>query len=233
MKTQLILTNKSIALLVSILFTAIYMTTVLANQSPDFAPIVETAGKSVVNIITINKDTKKLVPDNVREDLEGTPLMDVLKQMYGDKLEESLSGKGPGLGSGTIISADGYIVTNSHVIDGADKIYVRLQDRREYLAKVVGTDSGTDLALLKINANNLEFLKYADSNTIKIGQWVIAIGSPYGFENSITVGVVSATGRSLGSERYVPFIQTDAAINPGNSGGPLLNLQGEMVGINS
>ncbi len=204
-----------------------------APLTPDFTPIVDTAGKSVVNIITVNKESKKLVPDNLRQDLEGTPLMDVLKQMYGDKLDENLSGKGPGLGSGTIISADGYVVTNSHVIEGADQIYVRLQDRREFRAKVIGKDAGTDLALLKIEAQNLPFLAYADSNLVKVGEWVLAIGSPYGFENTITVGVVSATGRSLGSERYVPFIQTDAAINPGNSGGPLLNLKGEMIGINS
>ncbi len=229
MKTRI--TSKTISFLAALLLST--SSVLVAGQTPDFTPIVDTAGKSVVNIITINKETKKLVPDNLREDLEGTPLMDVLKQMFGDKLDENLSGKGPGLGSGTIISADGYIVTNSHVVDGSDIIYVRLQDRREFPAKVIGKDSGTDLALLKIEAKSLPFLNYADSNSVKVGEWVLAIGSPYGFENSITVGVVSATGRSLGSERYVPFIQTDAAINPGNSGGPLLNLNGEMVGINS
>ncbi|MBS0286144.1 MAG: Do family serine endopeptidase [Proteobacteria bacterium] len=202
-------------------------------QFPNFTPIVDNAGRSVVNIITTNKDTKKLVPDNLRDDLEGTPLMDVLKQMFGDKLDENLSGKGPGLGSGTIISADGFIVTNYHVVDGADQIIVRLQDRREFPAKVIGKDQGTDLALLKIDAKDLTPVAYADSDAIKVGEWVVAIGSPYGFENTITVGVVSATGRSLGSERYVPFIQTDAAINPGNSGGPLLNMKGQMIGINS
>ncbi len=208
-------------------------TTTYAVQLPDFTQIVNTSGKGVVNVITLNKDSKKMVPDNVREDLEGTPLMDVLKQMFGDKLEENLSGKGPGLGSGTIISADGYIVTNLHVIDGADTIYVRLNDKREFPAKVIGKDVGTDIALLKIDADNLPFLKYADSNGIKVGEWVLAIGSPYGFENTLTVGVVSATGRSLGTERYVPFIQTDAPINPGNSGGPLLDTNGDVIGINS
>ncbi len=217
------------------LFTLTYFITTyaLAPQTPDFSAIVDKSGKAVVNIITTNKDTKKLVPDDIRDDLEGTPLMDVLKQMFGDKLDENLSGKGPGLGSGTIISADGYIVTNAHVVEGADEIFVRLQDRREFLAKVIGKDAGTDIALIKIEADNLPFINYADSNLIKVGQWVLAIGSPYGFENTLTVGVVSATGRSLGSERYVPFIQTDAAINPGNSGGPLLNLDGEMIGVNS
>ncbi len=217
-------------------FALTYFATTYAITPPlttDFTAIVDKSGKSVVNIITTNKETKKLVPDDVRDDLEGTPLMDVLKQMFGDKLDENLSGKGPGLGSGTIVSPDGYIVTNSHVVDGADEIYVRLQDRREFSAKVIGKDSGTDIALIKIEAENLPYLNYADSNTVKVGQWVLAIGSPYGFENTLTVGVVSATGRSLGSERYVPFIQTDAAINPGNSGGPLLNLDGQMIGINS
>ncbi|MFI4937570.1 MAG: Do family serine endopeptidase [Candidatus Berkiellales bacterium] len=200
---------------------------------PDFSVIVDRVGKSVVNIITINADTQKLIPDELRADLESTPLMEVLKQIYGEKLEEKLSGKGPSLGSGCIISQDGYIVTNYHVVEGAKKILVRLQDRREFNATVIGIDKGTDIALLKIDATDLPAITFGDSNNLKVGQWVLAIGSPFGFENTVTVGVVSATGRSLGTERYVPFIQTDAAINPGNSGGPLLNLQGEMIGINS
>lgn len=204
-----------------------------AQEYPDFAPVINQTGKSVVNIITITNSDKQLVPDDLRNDLENTPLMDVLKQLFGDKLEENLSGRGPGLASGTIISADGYVVTNYHVVDNANEIYVRLQDRREFPAKVIGSDAGTDLALLKIDAKNLPYLNYANSDQIKVGEWVLAIGSPFGFENTVTVGVVSATGRSLGSERYVPFIQTDTAINPGNSGGPLLNLKGEIVGINS
>ncbi|HRE31853.1 MAG TPA: trypsin-like peptidase domain-containing protein, partial [Candidatus Berkiella sp.] len=122
---------------------------------------------------------------------------------------------------------------NFHVVEGASKIVIRLQDRREYPAVLVGSDNGTDLALLKIEADHLAYLPYAETNATKVGQWVIAIGAPFGFENSVTVGVVSALGRSLGQERYVPFLQTDAAINPGNSGGPLLNENGELVGINS
>lgn len=206
---------------------------VIARENTDFSPIVEKAGKSVVNVITVNEETKKLVPDELRGELEGTPLMGVLKEMYGDKLEEKLAGKGPGLGSGSIISSDGYIVTNYHVLEGATKIYVRLYDRREFPATIIGKDAGTDLALIKIEAKDLPTLSYADSNKIKVGEWALAIGSPYGFENTVTVGVISATGRSLGSERYVPFIQTDAAINPGNSGGPLLDVDGNMIGINS
>lgn len=229
LSTQKALGFLSVFLFCFTISTSAYSTT----DRPDFTNVVTAGGKSVVNIITINKDTKKLVPDELRGDLEGTPLMEVLKQLYGDKLDEHLSGKGPGLGSGTIVSNDGYIVTNFHVIDGAEEIFIRLQDRREFPAKIVGKDAGTDLVLLKIEAKELPTIHFADSNQIKVGEWVLAIGSPYGFENTVTVGVVSATGRSLGSERYVPFIQTDAAINPGNSGGPLLNMQGEMVGINS
>lgn len=217
----------------ALLIGSVFFAQTLMATNPDFSPIVDKAGKSVVNVITTKDEPTKLVPDNVRQDLEGTPLMDLLKQMYGDKLEEKLSGKGPSLGSGSIISADGYVVTNFHVVEGANKIMVRLKDRREYPAVLVGSDNGTDLALLKIEANDLPFLPYSDASSIKVGQWVIAIGAPFGFENSVTVGVISALGRSLGQERYVPFLQTDAAINPGNSGGPLLNEKGELVGINS
>lgn len=231
---QRLSTQKSTFGLISIfLFCFTFSMPSYSTDRPDFTNVVNTGGKSVVNIITVNKDTKKLIPDELRGDLEGTPLMEVLKQLYGDKLDEQLSGKGPGLGSGTIISNDGFIVTNFHVIDGAEEIFVRLHDRREFPATIIGKDSGTDLVLLKIDAKDLPTISYADSEQIKVGEWVLAIGSPYGFENTVTVGVVSATGRSLGSERYVPFIQTDAAINPGNSGGPLLNMQGQMVGINS
>jgi len=214
-------------------FVAVIFTQGLYATNPDFTPVIDKAGMSVVNVITTKEEPSKLVPDNVRQDLEGTPLMDLLKQMYGDKLEEKLSGKGPSLGSGSIISKDGYIVTNFHVVEGASKITVRMKDRREFPAVLIGSDNGTDLALLKIEASDLPYLPYAEPNAIKVGQWVIAIGAPFGFENSVTVGVISALGRSLGQERYVPFLQTDAAINPGNSGGPLLNEKGELVGINS
>lgn len=220
-------------LLASITFVAVTFVQALYAANPDFTPIVDKAGQSVVNVITTKDEPTKLVPDNVRQDLEGTPLMDLLKQMYGDKLDEKLSGKGPSLGSGSIISKDGYIVTNFHVVEGANKIVVRMKDRREFIATLIGSDNGTDLALLKIDANDLPYLAYAEPEAIKVGQWVIAIGAPFGFENSVTVGVISALGRSLGQERYVPFLQTDAAINPGNSGGPLLNEKGELVGINS
>lgn len=140
------------------------------------------------------------------------------------------------MGSGFIISADGYILTNNHVIEGADEISVRLTDHREFEARVIGTDSRSDLALLKVDAKGLPKLDFADSDALKVGEWVLAIGSPFGLDFTASAGIVSAIGRSIPTERnenYVPFIQTDVAINPGNSGGPLFNLDGKVVGINS
>jgi len=137
------------------------------------------------------------------------------------------------LGSGFIVDADGYVVTNNHVVKDAEEIIVRLSDRRELPAEVVGTDPRSDVALLKVKADNLPVVKIGKSETLKVGEWVMAIGTPFGFDHSVSVGVVSAIGRNLPSENYVPFIQTDVAINPGNSGGPLFNLDGEVVGINS
>jgi serine protease Do len=137
------------------------------------------------------------------------------------------------LGSGFIISADGYIMTNAHVVDSADKITVRLTDKREFRARVIGADQRTDVALLKIEATGLPKITAGDPNKLKVGEWVVAIGSPFGFDSSVTAGIVSAKGRSLPQDNFVPFIQTDVAINPGNSGGPLFNMDGEVVGINS
>jgi serine protease Do len=137
------------------------------------------------------------------------------------------------LGSGFIISTDGYILTNAHVVEGADEITVKLTDKREYKAKLVGSDRRTDVALIKIEATGLPAARMGDPTRLKVGEWVVAIGSPYGFENTVTAGIVSAKGRSLPQENFVPFIQTDVAINPGNSGGPLFNLRGEVVGVNS
>lgn len=137
------------------------------------------------------------------------------------------------LGSGFIISSDGYILTNAHVVEGADEVIVKLTDKREFKAKVIGADKRTDVALIKIEARNLPVVTLGDPNKLRVGEWVVAIGSPFGFENSVTAGIVSAKGRSLPDETYVPFIQTDVAINPGNSGGPLFNMKGEVVGINS
>jgi serine protease Do len=137
------------------------------------------------------------------------------------------------LGSGFIVSGDGYILTNAHVVDGADEVTVRLTDKREFKAKTIGADKRTDVALIKIEASGLPVVKLGDPAQLKVGEWVVAIGSPFGFDNSVTAGIVSAKGRSLPQENYVPFIQTDVAINPGNSGGPLFNMRGEVVGVNS
>ncbi|MNZ65137.1 putative periplasmic serine endoprotease DegP-like precursor [compost metagenome] len=171
-------------------------------------------------------------------DLEGLP------PMFRDFLERSIPRDQRGgprgrqreaqsLGSGFIISDDGYVLTNNHVVADSDEILVRLSDRSEHKAKLVGADPRSDVALLKIEAKNLPTLKLGDSDKLKVGEWVLAIGSPFGFDHSVTAGIVSAKGRSLPNENYVPFIQTDVAINPGNSGGPLLNLDGEVIGINS
>lgn len=137
------------------------------------------------------------------------------------------------LGSGFVVSSDGYILTNAHVVEAADEITVRLTDKREFKARVIGADKRTDIALIKIQAANLPTVHLGDPNQLRVGEWVVAIGSPFGFDNSVTAGIVSAKGRSLPQESYVPFIQTDVAVNPGNSGGPLFNLRGEVVGINS
>ena len=138
-----------------------------------------------------------------------------------------------GVGSGFVLSSDGIIMTNAHVVDGADEVIVTLTDKREFKAKVVGADKRTDVAVLKIDASGLPVVRFGDASKLKVGEWVLAIGSPFGFEQSVTAGIVSAKGRSLPDENFVPFIQTDVAINPGNSGGPLFNMKGEVVGINS
>lgn len=207
---------------------------VFAHEPSQISQVIEDSRHAVVSItIESNEIENKLIPDDLRAALEGTPLMEMLRQMFGDKLEEKLSGKAELLASGTIISEDGYIVTNYHVVQNAKLISVHSPSHGEFFATLVGKDPATDIALLKVPAKNLPFLTFSDSNKVKVGQWVLAIGSPYGFENTVTTGIVSARGRSLPGERYVPFIQTDVAINPGNSGGPLLTLKGEMIGINS
>lgn len=213
------------------------------NNYPDFTNIVDKYSSAVVNISTSrikssSDDIFRLPPN-----LDGTPYGELLKKFFEDQYgyhdnpnskhknrtyQEPLS-----LGSGTLVSKDGYIVTNAHVVENSDKILVKLSDKRVFNAKVIGVDKGTDLALLKINAKNLPFVQLADSKNVKVGEWVLAIGSPFGFEYSATQGIVSGIGRSIGRERYVPFIQTDAAVNPGNSGGPLFNLKGQVIGINA
>lgn len=212
---------------------------------PDFTGLVKAVSPAVVNISTTQKVKRKSRMDLrdfrqfIPEDLpEGMPdifrdFLDKIPRSGPEQQQEGPSRSEPSsLGSGFIISEDGYIITNHHVVDGADEILVRLNDRNELPAKVIGSDQKSDIALLKIEADDLPTVKLA-SNEPDVGEWVLAIGSPFGFESSVTAGIVSAKGRVLGSQQYVPLLQTDVAINPGNSGGPLFNLRGEVVGVNS
>jgi serine protease Do len=193
---------------------------------PDFTALVKAAGPAVVNVITTTKSAKPPAMAEVPEEFR-----EFFRRFMPDVPPP---GARQGMASGFIISADGHILTNAHVVAGADQVIVRLADsKREFRAKVVGADSRTDVALLKVDASGLPTLKLGDSKKVAPGQWVAAIGSPFGFANTITGGIVSAVGRSLPGEAYVPFIQTDVAVNPGNSGGPLLTLAGEVIGINS
>ena len=209
-----------------ILFSVALVSAAVAGELPDFSALVEKQGPAVVNISTTQHISRQTVSGIPEDD----PFFEFFKRFapLGPRDQEAHS-----LGSGFILSSDGYIMTNSHVVDHADKITVRLTDKREFSAREIGVDKKTDVALLKIDAANLPKVKVGDPNKLKVGEWVVAIGSPFGFENSVTAGIVSAKGRSLPEDNYVPFIQTDAAINPGNSGGPLFNMSGEVVGINS
>lgn len=204
---------------------------------PDFADLVKETSAAVVNISTTQK-IKTGMPElpegfEMPEIPEGTPFGDLLKRFLDrdDSVPQYRDAKS--LGSGFIISPDGYILTNHHVVKNADEIIVRLNDRRELSAEVIGVDKRSDIALLKVNANDLPVVKIGKSSDLAVGSWVLAIGSPFGFDSSATAGIVSAKGRSLPRENYVPFIQTDVAINPGNSGGPLFDLDGRVVGVNS
>ena len=204
-------------------------------QLPAFTELVEAASTAVVNISTRQTVTRRSAGP-MMPDLEGLPpiFREFFERGIPDGSQSAPQRQAQSLGSGFIISKDGYVLTNNHVIDGADEIFVRLSDRRELEATLVGADPRSDLALLKIDAGaDLPVVRMGTSADLKAGEWVLAIGSPFGFEYSVTAGIVSAKGRSLPNESYVPFIQTDVAINPGNSGGPLFNLQGEVVGINS
>jgi serine protease Do len=202
---------------------------------PDFTVLVERYGPAVVNIST--KQSALYGPQDFGEEEglgEDSPLYDFFRRFFGEEGPLPDEGEnGRSLGSGFILSPDGYVLTNSHVIEAADEIIVRTSDRREFLAKVVGADERSDMALLKVDGTDLPAVQIGTAADLKVGEWVLAIGSPFGFEHSATAGIVSAKGRSLPTEDYVPFIQTDVAINPGNSGGPLFNLDGEVVGVNS
>jgi len=193
---------------------------------PDFTELVEKQGPAVVNVSTTSaarSGPQSPVP-------EDDPFYDFFRR-FGPPQPRDYEARS--LGSGFIISADGYILTNAHVVEAAEDITVKLNDKREFKAKVIGSDRRTDVAVIKIEASGLPAVKIGDPERLKVGEWVLAIGSPFGFESTVTAGIVSAKGRSLPQENYVPFIQTDVAINPGNSGGPLFNLKGEVVGMNS
>lgn len=210
-----------------------------AAQLPDFTELVTENSPSVVNISTKeHKSVRSRLRDEYRmPDLpEDSPLNELFRHFFRQQPGQDEAPKeynAQSLGSGFIISEDGYILTNYHVVNGADEILVRLNSRQEYLANIIGMDKRSDVALLKIDAKDLPKVKIQKNDDLKVGERVLAIGSPFGFDHSVTAGIVSAKGRSLPSENYVPFIQTDVAINPGNSGGPLFNLKGEVVGINS
>jgi len=205
------------------------------SQLPDFTEIVDQAKGSVVNISTSKtfKSSQLEKQFDIPELPEGSPFGELFKKFFDHDGFGLQNRETSSLGSGFIISKDGYILTNHHVVDGADEVIVRLDNRQEFEAKVIGSDKDSDVALLKIDGENLPILKFGDSNALKVGEWVLAIGSPFGFDHTVTAGIVSAKGRSLPSDNYVPFIQTDVAINPGNSGGPLFNMDGEVIGINS
>src|SRR5450830_759204 len=216
---------------------------------PDFADIVDRTGPGVVNIRTTERvktgqpqagaDDEEMqeffrrffgvpMPRQQQPNTPNTPNAPRNKGKGGNAQQEEVP---RGVGSGFIISADGYIMTNSHVVEGASEVYVTLTDKREFKAKIIGSDTRTDVALLKIDGSNLPRLVIVDSDKIRAGEWVLAIGSPFGLENTVTAGIISAKARDTGD--YLPLIQTDVAVNPGNSGGPLINLKGEVIGINS
>jgi serine protease Do len=213
------------------------MQAVNASHLPEFTDLVKATSPAVVNISTTQK-VKTGMPQlpegfEIPEFPEDSPFGELFKHFF-ERDESTPSYRdSKSLGSGFVISADGYVLTNYHVVQNAEEIIVRLSDRRELVAEIVGEDKRSDVALLKIDASDLPVAKIGKSSDLEVGEWVLAIGSPFGFDHSATAGIVSAKGRSLPSENYVPFIQTDVAINPGNSGGPLFNQEGEVVGVNS
>lgn len=216
------------------LFLTTAMQWAMAQTLPDFADLAEKQGAAVVNVSTtqIVRSQGGALPFDPDD-----PAYEMFKRLF--PRQPGTPGVPPreyqnrSLGSGFIISADGYVLTNAHVVDSADEVVVKLNDKRELKARVIGADRLTDVALLKIEASALPTVKIGDPSKLRVGEWVFAIGSPFGLEQTVTAGIVSAKGRSLPDENYVPFIQTDVAINPGNSGGPLFNMKGEVVGINS
>lgn len=211
-----------------------------ASGLPDFSDLVDRVGPAVVNIRT----TEKVRPGQNAPGIEDEEMQEFFRRFFGVPIPPRQQPVPPGknapqqeeemprgVGSGFIISSDGYVLTNAHVVDGADDVYVTLTDKREYKAKIIGADKRTDVALVKIEGSNLPRLTFGDLNRVRVGEWVIAIGSPFGLDNTVTAGIISAKARDTGE--YLPLIQTDVAVNPGNSGGPLINMRGEVIGINS
>ena len=217
----------------------------LVRGLPDFTALVAAVGPAVVNVQVIERAAgagriQRFGNGGGNEDDDNDPFGDFFRR-FGIPQDQQPGRRGTprpsrGEGSGFIVSPDGYILTNAHVVDNASKVIVKLTDQREFVAKVVGSDDTSDVAVIKIDGRNLPVVRVADTSKLRVGEWVVAIGSPFGMENSVTAGIVSATGRSIRGENprnYVNFIQTDVAVNPGNSGGPLFNMNGEVVGINS
>jgi len=232
-----------------------------AANLPDFTDLVDKVGPAVVNIRTTTRVSNSGARGGLPPGMDDGDMSEFFRRFFGIPMPQSPQSPGvprggdnggsgggggggsqdtpdnndleqnSGVGSGFILSADGYVMTNAHVVDDADTIYVTLTDKREFKAKLIGVDDRTDVAVVKINASNLPTITIGDSNKVRVGEWVVAIGSPFGLENTVTAGIVSAKGRDTGD--YLPFIQTDVAVNPGNSGGPLINMQGEVIGINS
>jgi serine protease Do len=223
--------------LVWVWFVLFLFTQNVLAQLPDFTEMVKANGKAVVNISTTQKAspeaTNAPVPDEQQMPEGIPPEMEELFKHFFNGQGGEMPRDTQSLGSGFIISQDGYVLTNHHVVKDADEIVVKLTDRRELVAKLIGSDARTDVALLKVEATDLPVVTIGSPGNLQVGEWVLAIGSPFGFEQSVTAGIVSAKGRSLPGGNYVPFIQTDVAINPGNSGGPLFNMEGKVVGINS
>ena len=218
---------KKLIILATLLMVGTVSPSTVRADYPEFTELVKKASPAVVNIRTTRSTNKRF------EGLDEQKVPEMFRRFFREMPDRHKPA--PGAGSGFIIESDGYILTNNHVVDGAEEIIVALSDRREREAVIVGQDALSDLAVLKIEGENLPTLDMGSSDSLEAGQWVVAIGSPFGFEHSVTAGIVSATGRSLreNNGNYVPFIQTDVAINPGNSGGPLLDLNGKVVGINS
>ncbi|KVN99924.1 serine peptidase, partial [Burkholderia ubonensis] len=216
-----------------------------AASLPDFADLVEKVGPAVVNIRTTANVPSGGPRGALPPGFDNGDMSEFFRRFFGIPLPQAPGNpknapqpdnppdteQNRGVGSGFIVSADGYVMTNAHVIDDADTIYVTLTDKREFKAKLIGVDDRTDVAVVKIQASNLPVVAIGDSNKVRVGEWVVAIGSPFGLDNTVTAGIVSSKSRNTGD--YLPFIQTDVAVNPGNSGGPLINMQGEVIGINS